>query len=178
MKFGSSNKNMGSVELTPPSILAKSMTIVGDIACTGDIKIDGQVRGNINTNGRLIIGETGKIWGSVRATGIIVLGAFEGRLECAGTLSIRKLASVSGEIFYDKIEIDQGVELSGVLARLDVQKIQHSITEKSELLMRKKEDHSHLQVIKSGVEIMENAESNKRNKEDGGQYTIENTGWG
>jgi hypothetical protein len=88
------------------------------------------------------------------------------------------LASVSGEIFYDKIEIDQGVELSGVLARLDVQKIQHSITEKSELLMRKKEDHSHLQVIKSGVEIMENAESNKRNKEDGGQYTIENTGWG
>ncbi len=178
MKFGSSNKKKGSDESEPPSILAKSMTIVGDIACTGDIKIDGQVRGNIYTNGRLIIGETGKIWGSVRATGIIVLGTFEGRMECAGTLSIRKLAYVKGEIFYDKVEIDQGVELFGVLARLDVQKIQHTINEKSEILMRKKDDHSHLQVIKSGTKILENTDSNKRREVDGGQYTIENTGWG
>ena len=42
-------------------VIEKSTKIIGDIFSKADFRIDGQVEGNINTSGKVVVGNSGNI---------------------------------------------------------------------------------------------------------------------
>ena len=47
------------------NLIGNGTTIIGDINSDGDVRIDGTLKGNISISGKLVVGSSGKIEGSV-----------------------------------------------------------------------------------------------------------------
>ena len=50
-------------ESSPVNIITAGTTIKGDIVATGDFRLDGMLEGNIQLNGKLVVGDTGTVKG-------------------------------------------------------------------------------------------------------------------
>ena len=52
--------------------------ITGDLKLEGFTRVDGDIYGNLETTGKLIIGENARVRGSLTAKSVIVIGIVEG----------------------------------------------------------------------------------------------------
>lgn len=95
------------------SLISSGVEIKGDINSQGSIRIDGQVEGNINIKGDLILGEKGKIKGEVKAENIIIAGKLEGRATAGTRFEIAATGSITGDINATTLIIDEGGTLDG-----------------------------------------------------------------
>ena len=90
------------------SYLGPNVVLEGDIHCDGPLHIDGKLTGAIVCNGNLIIGETSKVYGKIRAKNIRISGYFNGDLESVEGLEIMATGHVEGEIKGSKLTIQEG----------------------------------------------------------------------
>lgn len=93
------------------SVLSSDLTFEGDISGSGDLQIDGSVKGDVRT-GRLVIGETGAVEGSVSADYIEVRGRIVGGLN-GKQVKLVGTAYVDGDITHDQLSIDVGAYFQG-----------------------------------------------------------------
>lgn len=82
--------------------------IKGDVVSFVDMRIDGEIFGNVTCNGKIVLGHKGIIKGDVICKSIDVEGKFEGKLETDGMLTIRKTASIKGDVFASKLAVEPG----------------------------------------------------------------------
>lgn len=107
----SSNQNKGKMAAdttTQQNTLAKGTTITGDIISEGDFRIEGTVQGNVKTSGKVVIGRTGIINGTLKSTNADIEGKFSGKLMLSDTLSLRASAFVEGEVSVGKLAVEPG----------------------------------------------------------------------
>ena len=107
----SSNQNKGKMAAdttTQQNTLAKGTTITGDIISDGDFRIEGTVQGNVKTPGKVVIGRTGLINGTLKSTNADIEGKFSGKLMLSDTLSLRASAFVEGEVSVGKLAVEPG----------------------------------------------------------------------
>ncbi len=107
----SSNQNKGKMAAetsTQQNTLAKGTTITGDIISDGDFRIEGTVQGNIKTPGKVVIGRTGIINGTLKSANADIEGKFSGKLMLSDTLSLRASAFVEGEVSVGKLAVEPG----------------------------------------------------------------------
>lgn len=160
-----------------PTILASTLTVFGDMVCSGDIKVDGHITGNINTMGRVIVSETGCVIGDIRATRIIVKGSVQGKLECAGRLTLDASAKVNGGISYNEVEIEHGADFIGNLTRVNLEKTKTIIEHKIASFKEKNKGAIGLQVIKNSViPSVKHSKIGEENLVDG-ESNLEKIGW-
>jgi cytoskeletal protein CcmA (bactofilin family) len=95
------------------NVIAEGTKIVGNIVSSGDIRIDGEIQGEIETKGRLVLGETGVVTGSVHCVNAEIMGKFDGILLAEEYLSIRESATVTGDIKALKLAIDLNANFNG-----------------------------------------------------------------
>ena len=95
------------------NIISAGTTIKGELYTSGNIRIDGNFEGNLSTKGRLIIGQTGSITGSI----ICQNGEFEGlaqaSVEVEQLLVLKSTAKLIGDVKTDKISIEIGAMFNG-----------------------------------------------------------------
>lgn len=80
----------------------------GDIISKTDFRIDGEVEGNFQTSGKLVVGKTGIIKGFITCENADIEGKIEGTLRVNSMLSLKSTALVEGEVFTDKLSIEPG----------------------------------------------------------------------
>ncbi|MCK5823994.1 MAG: polymer-forming cytoskeletal protein [Ichthyobacteriaceae bacterium] len=90
------------------NVLAAGTTIVGEIKSDGDFRIDGTVNGTIQTNGRIVVGKTGKIDGTVKCVNAEVEGNISGNLYVKELLSLKNSAVITGDVVVGKLAIEPG----------------------------------------------------------------------
>ncbi len=93
---------------TQQNIIAKGTSITGDIISKGPFRIDGTIEGNIKTDGKIVIGKTGKVVGTLEGVNLDVEGHFSGKLILNGTLSLKSSAVIDGEVTISKLSVDPG----------------------------------------------------------------------
>lgn len=93
---------------TQQNTIARGTTIVGDITSEGGFRIEGQVQGNIKTPGKVVVGKTGVINGTLEGANADFEGRFIGKLKLSGTLSLRATAHVEGEVEVSKLAVEPG----------------------------------------------------------------------
>ncbi len=88
--------------------LVSGTGIEGNIKAHSDIRIDGELNGNLECSGRVIIGTDGRINGEVKCQNAIVEGYIQGTLIVSDELDIRETGSVHGEVNTGKLKIAPG----------------------------------------------------------------------
>lgn len=95
------------------NIIGVGTEITGDINTNGDMRIDGVLNGNIITEGKLVVGETGKVKGEVDCKNSEVLGMIEGKIKVKELLSLNSSARIYGDIITKKLSIEPGAIFTG-----------------------------------------------------------------
>jgi cytoskeletal protein CcmA (bactofilin family) len=111
-----SSKNKSKSSIAPQALLnliGTGTVITGNIQCSGDIRIDGTVKGNIEVGQKLVIGETGSVTGNVTAQNISISGTVKGDMHADETTILHGTSNVTGDIQTRQIIIEQGGVFNG-----------------------------------------------------------------
>lgn len=95
------------------NLISNGTDITGDIKSNGDIRIDGSLTGILNTKGKVVIGQTGKVNGEVICKNSEVSGIVEGKITVAQLLNLKSSSRILGDIVTSKLSIEPGAIFSG-----------------------------------------------------------------
>ncbi|MEP3837360.1 MAG: polymer-forming cytoskeletal protein [Algibacter sp.] len=90
------------------NIIAQGTQLVGDFTSQGDLRIDGSIEGNIKTAGKVVVGKSGLIQGTLNGTDAHFEGKFSGKLVLSGTLTLKASAYIEGEVVAGKLAVEPG----------------------------------------------------------------------
>lgn len=100
-----------------PSIISSDLRIEGNLFSEGDVQIDGEVVGDIDSR-TLTLGEKSVVNGSISADTVRICGKVQGEVK-ASTVVMTKTARVSGDIFHDSLAIEAGAFIDGHCKRME-----------------------------------------------------------
>lgn len=95
------------------NLIANGTEITGDINTSGDLRIDGQVIGNVTCTAKLVIGETGTIKGNVNCLSGEVSGTVRGQIIAKEVLQLNHSASILGDIEAIRFVVEDGASING-----------------------------------------------------------------
>ncbi len=95
------------------NIICEGTKIKGDIIASGDIRIDGELIGNISAKGRLVVGPNGKITGEVNCNNIEISGAIKGKVNASELMNMKSTSQIDGDIVVGKLSVEPGSVFSG-----------------------------------------------------------------
>jgi cytoskeletal protein CcmA (bactofilin family) len=96
------------------SVISNDLKIIGQglkIISQGTLQVDGEVEGDV-AGAEVIIGEQGKVTGTVAAERVIVRGKISGVIR-GMTVALQASARVEGDIHHISLAIEQGAEFDG-----------------------------------------------------------------
>jgi cytoskeletal protein CcmA (bactofilin family) len=63
-----------------PSIIGADVTVAGTLVSSGDVTVEGSVRGGIQATGCVTISERGQLVGDLQARDVMIFGHIEGNI--------------------------------------------------------------------------------------------------
>lgn len=105
----SKNPNFNHIE----TLVSSRVHIKGDLKGEGSARIDGQVEGDIDLKGDLVVGEKGLVKGGIRVDNILVAGVVEGHITARGRAEVVSSGEVVGDIDAGTLVIEEGGIFTG-----------------------------------------------------------------
>jgi cytoskeletal protein CcmA (bactofilin family) len=99
----------------PASQLSSDLTITGNVQTTGDIQIEGKIKGDIRAH-LLTVGEGATVEGEIVADDVVVNGRVIGRVRGL-KVRLTSSAKVEGDIIHKTIAIESGAHFEGSVQR-------------------------------------------------------------
>ncbi len=90
------------------SKIEKSTTLKGNIKSKTDIRIDGNVEGEVVTKGKVILGKESNVIGKILCANADIEGKFDGELTASGTLSLKSGSNIKGKVKIQKLIVESG----------------------------------------------------------------------
>ena len=115
MFFGKKNNRRNS---QIDSLIGSGTELQGDVHFRDGLHIDGVVRGNViaeGENSMLTMSEQGRIEGEVRVHNIVLNGEVRGDVHAFQHIELAPAARVTGNVYYNLIEMAMGAEVNGNL---------------------------------------------------------------
>lgn len=94
--------------LSQQNMIAHGTVFEGDLKSEGDFRIEGAIKGTLITKGKVVIGNTGLVEGSLNCNNADVEGQIKGKLVVSETLSLRASAHVDGDVQTGKLAVEPG----------------------------------------------------------------------
>lgn len=102
-------KEKGKVEsIIIDTLIGSNTQIEGNLMSEKDVRVEGEFRGDIHSQGKIIIGEQAKIIGNIYSYHTVVYGKVEGNISGEGLLEIMEKGELYGDIRVKSIAIRQG----------------------------------------------------------------------
>jgi len=95
------------------AIIAQGVRVEGDFHSQGDVVIDGEVAGTIETQSLLRVGESAKIHADVRASNAVIAGEITGNVYVEEMLELLETSVVKGDIVTGQISVASGAKMNG-----------------------------------------------------------------
>lgn len=93
------------------SVLGADLRITGEVTSTGSMEVLGEIDGNLTAQG-LVIGQEGRVKGSVTANMVDIKGKLDGKIAC-DSLTLRSTAEVRADVTTAGIVIESGAAIDG-----------------------------------------------------------------
>jgi len=103
------------------AFLGKDTEFEGKLTFNGAVRIDGRFRGEIFTQGTLIVGESATIESEIHVSHIIVSGEIRGNIRADNRIEIHAPGKVFGNIQAPVVVIEEGVIFEGNCSMKDVE---------------------------------------------------------
>jgi cytoskeletal protein CcmA (bactofilin family) len=104
--------------------LVEGAIINGDITLDSSFRLDGKIIGNINCDGKFVLGDKGDVKGNIQCLEAEIEGSIEGDLRVNDLLVLRKTAVLTGTIQTSRIVIEDGAQIGGSIKTSDAPKSQ------------------------------------------------------
>ncbi len=95
------------------NVIVEGSKVMGDMITESNLRIDGEVIGNVSSAAKVVIGKTGIIKGNLTCAEADVEGKIEGVIKIDTLLTLRSSANIEGEITTGKFQVEEGAEFSG-----------------------------------------------------------------
>ena len=117
----SASSNIMSGDKTS-TIIGENCVIEGDITFEKTIEVHGKIVGTVKvaencTSASLIIKKSGIVEGDVYGSDVIIEGEVVGNVTCKKKINIQNCAYVSGNVYYDILDMQGGATVNGNLIR-------------------------------------------------------------
>lgn len=109
-------KKKGTVSYDSPdrlNVIVEGSKVMGDMITESNLRVDGEIIGNVTSAAKVVIGATGSIKGDLISGEGDVEGTINGTVKIEGLLTLRSSANVNGEITTAKLQVEEGAQFSG-----------------------------------------------------------------
>jgi len=100
------------------TVFGESARLEGKFNIGDSIQIECEVAGEINVEGKLVIGEKGVVRADVHTAEAIIMGQYEGNMVATGNVEIASTGRVSGNIETDSLVISKGGFFNGNVSKM------------------------------------------------------------
>jgi cytoskeletal protein CcmA (bactofilin family) len=132
------NKKMADVN-APDRLnrIVEGTVIQGEINADSNLRIDGTVKGEISTKGRLVVGVNGRIEGNIICQNADIEGEIIGTIKVEDLLSLKSTAKLNGEMTTKKLHIEPGADFTGSCTMSNTSKKTSSNLDKTNVTVEK-----------------------------------------
>lgn len=106
-------KYNNEIEPNAINIISNGTVIQGNITSNSDIRIDGSLEGNIKTEGKIVIGASGKVKGEIVCKTGDVSGKVEGKVTANERLTLKSTSEIKGDLFLKQLAVEPGCVFTG-----------------------------------------------------------------
>ncbi len=106
-------KNYSTEDSSTISLLGAGTSISGDIISNGDFRIEGTLIGSVNSKGKVVVGNSGKIEGEIICQNADISGEIIAKIVVHELLNLKSSAKLQGDIFASKLAIEPGAKFTG-----------------------------------------------------------------
>jgi len=101
------------------TLIGNSIEVRGDLIFSGGLHVDGKIIGNViaedGSDSMLVLSDHGSIEGEVRVPFVVLNGEVIGDVYATERVELSGRAQVSGNVFYNLLEMAMGAEVNGSL---------------------------------------------------------------
>jgi cytoskeletal protein CcmA (bactofilin family) len=95
------------------TIISHGVKIEGKVSSSGNIRVEGEILGDITSQGKVIVGENGKVNGQVSGEDITIGGKVSGTVKAKEKLVLDSKGNLKGDIFTKILVVEAGAKFDG-----------------------------------------------------------------
>ncbi len=107
--MGRNNKDSGQVN----GLIDRGCSFEGKLMFDGTVQVNGDFRGEVLSDGTLIVGPEAKLSAEIQINTIIVEGSVEGSIEAKERVELRRGANLVGDITTPSLVVEDGAVFQG-----------------------------------------------------------------
>ncbi len=110
---GGARQAVSADRISSDNVLGPSVRVRGRLTGDGDLRVEGQVEGDVQVSGALVVDGRGSITGGTHASSVDIEGRVQGDVTADGAVAIKRGAHVQGNITGSEISLDEGASFAG-----------------------------------------------------------------
>ncbi len=118
-RSGEDTEDAKATEGNSVTIIGPQVSIDGDVAFSGNLRVQGRIVGNITCrsefDGTTVVHASGSVSGTIKSPRIVVAGRVQGPVRATESLEIQRGATLVGDASYQRIVIRAGGVIEGSL---------------------------------------------------------------
>ena len=95
------------------NIIGPGTVIEGDLKANSDIRVDGKVKGYINTSSKIVVGPGGEVEGDMVCRNADILGRVTGTIKVEELLILKADGLINGDVFTGQFEMEPTAKFNG-----------------------------------------------------------------
>ena len=95
------------------SIVSMGMTLSGDCAADGTLRIEGTVHGNVHAGKAVMIGKEGLVDGNIYTEDVVIAGRVLGSVHAVSRLEVQSTGNIEGDVVALRMQLAEGAVLTG-----------------------------------------------------------------
>jgi cytoskeletal protein CcmA (bactofilin family) len=127
--------SLHSDDVSINTLIGDGSAVTGDVHANGFIRIDGDIDGDLDTDGNVIIGEKARIRGNLTAKSVIIGGIVLGDVSAKENVKLLSTSAVIGDIRTRRVQMEEKVVFHGHC--ISIEDEQRYITESDRFLQAK-----------------------------------------
>ena len=104
------------------TLVSRTTEIVGDIHFSGELIVEGRIKGSVyaedDSSAIIRIAESGSVEGEICVPSSVINGLVQGDVRSTKHIELAKKAVVAGNVYYNLIEMVMGSEVNGNLMHI------------------------------------------------------------
>ncbi|MFI5185163.1 MAG: polymer-forming cytoskeletal protein [Chitinophagales bacterium] len=95
------------------TLISAGTTLKGDISSNSDLRIDGNIIGNVSSSAKIVIGASGNVEGDLSGNQADIVGKVSGNIKTKDLLQLRGDCVVNGNVYAGKLQVEPTATFNG-----------------------------------------------------------------
>ncbi len=95
------------------TVVGQGAKLEGTVVSAGSLRIDGQVKGQINADGDVMLSPQSQVEADIRAQNVSVAGRFKGNIVVKGKAAIARGGRIDGNVTSKTLVVEEGAIFQG-----------------------------------------------------------------